>query len=148
MLSRCTKLVVFVGLFIVHKSYNSLFGTKLNGIGEFFDTEVDFIMGKLNGTEFSPKRTLIQRVDFLKILANQFHSLVKSPLNMENVETKAQSIELMAILQRAFSKLVIDDTSLYSVFRLSEDDVRIYHEIHENVNRTLQEINQMLNKIR
>lgn len=148
MLSENTKLVVFVGLLVVHKSHNSLFGSKLNGIGEFFTTEIDFIMGKLNGTEFSPKRTLIQRVDFLKILANQFYNLVKSPLNMENAETKAQSIELMDILRRAFSRLFIDDTSLYSVFKLSDDDVRNYHEIHENVNRTLKETDEMLNKIR
>lgn len=148
MLSGNTKLVVFVGLLVVHKSHNSLFGSKLNGIGEFFTTEIDFIMGKLNGTEFSPKRTLIQRVDFLKILSNQFYNLVKSPLNMENAETKAQSIELMDILRRAFSRLFIDDISLYSVFKLSDDDVRKYHEIHENVNRTLKETDEMLNKIR
>lgn len=147
MFSRSTILIVFIAVFKVQRSYNSLFGTKLNGIGEFFDTEVDFIMGKLNGTEFSRKRTLIQRVAFLEILSNQFYAVVSSALNMKNMETRNQSVVLIDILKRSFSRLVIGDISLCKVFKLSDNDTKRYHEIHDSVNRTLQRIDQRLNTI-
>lgn len=141
-----TKSIILIALFIIHKSNNSLFGSKLNGIGDFFETEVDFIMGKLNGTDFSPKRSLLQRVDFLKKLANQFYGVVKSPLNMKNVETRNQSTVLMDILKDSFSRLVICNSSLYNVFKLSDEDISRFHEIHQTVNKRLQQIDQMLSK--
>lgn len=147
MFSKNTILIVFIAVFVINKSYNTLFGAKLNGIGEFFDTEIDFIMGKFNGTEFSSKRTLIQRVNFLQTLAKQFFGVVVSPLNMENWETRNESVILMDIMKRSFSRLVIGDVALFNVFKLSEDEVIQFHNIHDTVNRTLQDIDRILNKL-